>query len=831
MGPADLQMSSSQNFYNVPKLASDGSNWVTYKTWLENAIKARGLVRHLTGSITRPANPEAYEEDYTPSLREILERDTAEQKVAKFEQDEASNHTTTKDLWGAILKEYEQKLDIAKVDVRRQMMEAKCNEGGDVRVHLNFLLKSKEQLAGMRMKIEDEDFSVMIMSSLPPSYHNSLRAITSAAHVTEKPLSPVTLMQFILEVYDEDQSTAAGSSKRSKPSLGEALYTYARGDASKPGTKKGGRRIVCWNCNKCGHTKAECRGLGGGSASGGDSRGDAGGKASRGNASANAATHTKGFMAMIDAMALTALDSDNVVSSSMMTTYVDTGASHHISPYHDQFTDFIAMAPEPIRAANKHMFMALGHGTLEIALLNSNGTMSLILRDVFYELRIKDGESHLINPQGETIGQIPQSNGLYRFISQKKSHVEANVAVKGTLTLSLVELHRRLRHVAVDTVWELVKKGLIEGITLDEADTDAVVCKSCICAKIKRTPFPVERSLPRASRYADQKISTLHTDHGGEYLGGEFQQMLKANRTHHELTMHDSPQQNGCSECLNSTLVMRAVAMLLKARLSKFLWAEAINHCYFVGYDSQSKGYHIYWPKKRSIGVERNVVFMDRKWREEAVLLEGEQIAQDAQNRPHEPFLDKDGTKMAPSTSSAGSSPKISLKSSTKCLTNDEDETTVLNVLKDDSSSETSKTDTVSHHPDHMGISGPSDNVSNASDTALEPAGHPCHEIHLSAYVHCLQSGEGIASGLSGSIFPSILPLSGFAGMVEVQDDADGSVKWEDVSSSTIECALASQVTSGHEPQTVTDTHHRADWPKWEAAINSELVMIHKLET
>ena len=30
---------------------------------------------------------------------------------------------------------------------------------------------------------------------------------------------------------------------------------------------------------------------------------------------------------------------------------------------------------------------------------------------------------------------------------------------------------------------------------------------------------------------------------------------------------------------------------------------------YFVGYDSESKGFRIYWPTKRSITVERNIVF------------------------------------------------------------------------------------------------------------------------------------------------------------------------------------------------------------------------------
>ena len=31
----------------------------------------------------------------------------------------------------------------------------------------------------------------------------------------------------------------------------------------------------------------------------------------------------------------------------------------------------------------------------------------------------------------------------------------------------------------------------------------------------------------------------------------------------------------------------------------------------FVGYDSESKGYRIYWPNKRLVSVECNVVFND----------------------------------------------------------------------------------------------------------------------------------------------------------------------------------------------------------------------------
>ena len=134
--------------------------------------------------------------------------------------------------------------------------------------------------------------------------------------------------------------------------------------------------------------------------------------------------------------------------------------------------------------------------------------------------------------------------------------------------------------------------------------------------------------------------------------------------TKHELTVHDSPQQNGVAECRMRTHAECARALLLASGLPRFLWEEAMKHTtwlqnhtparaidrktlyemqhkkkphlagiqefgvaayvkdlkagkldarakvgQFVGYDLESKGYRIYWPQKRSITVERNVVF------------------------------------------------------------------------------------------------------------------------------------------------------------------------------------------------------------------------------
>ena len=44
----------------------------------------------------------------------------------------------------------------------------------------------------------------------------------------------------------------------------------------------------------------------------------------------------------------------------------------------------------------------------------------------------------------------------------------------------------------------------------------------------------------------------------------------------------------------------------------------------FVGYDAESKGYRIYWPGKRSISVERNIVFNENDTAENVTISAGD---------------------------------------------------------------------------------------------------------------------------------------------------------------------------------------------------------------
>jgi hypothetical protein len=62
----------------------------------------------------------------------------------------------------------------------------------------------------------------------------------------------------------------------------------------------------------------------------------------------------------------------------------NSGAMTHISPYHNEFFTFENIAPQPLCAANKQAFNAVGKGEVIIDLLNGMSTSQLHLSEVLY---------------------------------------------------------------------------------------------------------------------------------------------------------------------------------------------------------------------------------------------------------------------------------------------------------------------------------------------------------------------------------------------------------------------------------------------------------------
>ena len=81
--------------------------------------------------------------------------------------------------------------------------------------------------------------------------------------------------------------------------------------------------------------------------------------------------------------------------------------------------------------------------------------------------------------------------------------------------------------------------------------------------------------------------------------GGHETLSMAAGSSPYEAANHKKPHLAGIQEFGVAAYVKDLAAGKLDA------WSKKDR---FVGYDSESKGYRIYWPEKRSISVEQNVV-------------------------------------------------------------------------------------------------------------------------------------------------------------------------------------------------------------------------------
>jgi hypothetical protein len=78
------------------------------------------------------------------------------------------------------------------------------------------------------------------------------------------------------------------------------------------------------------------------------------------------------------------------------------------------------------------------------------------------------------------------------------------------------------------------------------------------------------------------EILVLRSDRGGEYMSDEFRQFLKENGIEHQLTVRDTPEQNGVAERANLTLMEKVRAMLKEAGLPLKFWGEGLHTAVFL---------------------------------------------------------------------------------------------------------------------------------------------------------------------------------------------------------------------------------------------------------
>ena len=353
-----------------------------------------------------------------------------------------------------------------------------------------------------------------------------------------------------------------------------------------------------------------------------------------------------------------------------------------MSPYKHKFINFVPIQTKVLTAADGGTFDAVGKGDIRIAMPNGQSTTRILLKDVLYapKMGITLISISKIDAAGfaslfykgslkifsfidgkRCLAEIAVQNGLYRVEHEPRDVAAATDAE----VVTIEKLHRLMGHISPDAAQALVKKGMIDGFTLDES-SEIKSCDSCEYGKAHRKAIGKERVAPRASNIGDEVhsdvwgpspvqtiggreyyttytdgnssfshlylmrlksetfdaykvyeaelkkqkgvgIKKLYSDRGGEYLSKEFNDHLKQAGTLRNLTVHDTPEHNGIAERLNRTLLERVRAMLHASQLPKFLWGEAIKHAVWLKNRTSTKALGGKTPYEAFYGTKPNL--------------------------------------------------------------------------------------------------------------------------------------------------------------------------------------------------------------------------------
>jgi len=321
----------------------------------------------------------------------------------------------------------------------------------------------------------------------------------------------------------------------------------------------------------------------------------------------------------------------------------DTGCSNHMSPFRELFTNYHEVEhPRQVELcdSSKTKLEVRGSGSI----MTKVGKLSEVLyvpelgQNLFsVPAAAANGLNYVgshdkiaFYHEGVKLFEATLKDQLY-FIKFEPTNYAANSA-------TLSDWHARFGHASIDTIKKMINGNLVEGLEIADRKRDQ--CIDCLLGKCKRTSHPSRSTLrsktPGTSLHVDtmgpirpqskgganysvlckdeasgyrligfvsdktevanevkifvsrsefetaRKVLRLTSDNGSEYVNQNLGKFLKERGIIHNLSTAYVPQQNGLIERDIRTIAASARTMLVKSKMAKNLWAEAMNSAVYA---------------------------------------------------------------------------------------------------------------------------------------------------------------------------------------------------------------------------------------------------------
>ncbi|KAG2006925.1 hypothetical protein CC2G_015317 [Coprinopsis cinerea AmutBmut pab1-1] len=473
----------------------NATNWMPWKRRMTAVLRELDLDKYVTGDLkTRPTvtadgvSPAVTTSDVaTWDAGESKARTRLELAIGDTEMAHILGANTAAEIWTRLCEIKETKGRLGILATRRALYRATLVEGGDLVEHISTLRAYQSELALMSNVVSEEDFAMVIITSLPESW-DSFTSSYLASQGADTTLKATEIIPLLLEE-DRRRRTRIGSSAHS------LQVRPSRPHAAANGGNRSSKE--CFNCKKKGHLRKDCWARGGGM----EGRGPRG----RGRNRSNQATDSTA-RAINSAVAITymaRLGAQPTPPNKLM-WYLDSGTTSYICTNRDAFIDFIPLQNTTVQGIGPESAIVEGSGSI-ILNFRTDGTITPhLIRDVLFVpsapncllslsrfddgggvVHFGGGTCRLLDGNGSVVGTGRKVDRLYKLDAEAELHQNKSFFSGANGKKAWDDWHRILGHIAMSTVKKMFDDGLVTGLTIDTSSVPSPTCTACLGANIR----------------------------------------------------------------------------------------------------------------------------------------------------------------------------------------------------------------------------------------------------------------------------------------------------------------------------------------------------------
>lgn len=637
---------SKELFTQVEKLTNE--NYTVWKFKIEMI-----LIREKLSSVVfeeKPASP-------TPDW--LAKDKLARALICLYISDNQIVHvlreTSAQETWKKLESVHQRANLSSKLFLLRKLYSSQYRERQSMQDHINYVLELAEKLMNIGETIKDSHLGAILLCSLPASYEV---LVTSLESKTEQELTLDYIKSKLIDEYERRISKEESTSS----------YTQALKVSDKNRSKF---RKFCVYCKKNNHTKNECWLL-----------------ANKNKTCDKSKYHDdknyrqKSNLCKADSIKQSSEQNENCslndqkyvfqtqsIGDNKKSWLIDSGASCHATGDLEFFSEINETDDKNITIANGLKLKVEGIGSGDLNVLKEDGSYQTIgLENVLYvpelteslisvkcvtskgfDVHFEENRCLITKDKAFVAFAIAEPDRLYELQtrdSKQKFYLSVNSASTNERLdyecknkNCIVKWHKRLGHRNFDTLKQMQKEQLVDGITINNCK-HKLDCTICVQAKLTQTPYPSHTKYRATevlslvhtdlcgpievdtiggkkyflifvddySRYTmiylltskdevvnklkdfvmstsnkfNKMVKTIRSDNGTEYINQEVIDFLKDKGIKHQLTVPYSSQQNGVAERKNRSLCEMTRAMLLQANLPKEFWGEAVTTATYI---------------------------------------------------------------------------------------------------------------------------------------------------------------------------------------------------------------------------------------------------------